>query len=278
MTQKVRFGTAGIPLSTLKPSAETGILRVTELGLSHMELEFVHGVSMKKETAEQIKKTAAENEITLSCHGSYYINLNSLEKEKQIASIRRIFDAANVGGWCGAKAITFHPAYMQGAPESQVAKTVRQNLEIVLEQMKTHKVQSRLKPETTGKPVQWGSITELLQLHNDLPETEPYFDFAHVHARNNGRFKAKKDVFAVLDEIEKSDATIFKDMNMHMSGIEYSAKGEKNHVPLQDKKNDFPWKFVLECLKEYNVHGTVVSESPIIENDALLMKKYFENL
>lgn len=278
MAQKLRFGTAGIPLSTVKPSAETGILRVKELGLSHMELEFVHGVQMKQPTATAVKKAAIENDVTLSVHGPYYINLNSLEQEKQVASIKRVFDSAQVGYWCGADAITFHPAYIQGIPRNEVAKTVQQNIQVVLEKMKTQKVGSRIKPETTGKPTQWGSITELLQLHHDLPATSPYVDFAHLHARDNGRFKTKKDVTAVFDEIEKSDSKLLKDLNCHMSGIEYSIKGEKNHVPLESPKNDFPWKFVIESFKEYGVCGTVVSESPIIEQDALLMKKYFESL
>ena len=278
MAPKIRFGTAGIPLSTIKPSAENGILQVKKLGLSHMELEFVHGVQMKKPTASNVKKTASENDITLSVHGPYYINLNSLEPEKQAASIKRVFDSAQVGYWCGADAITFHPAYIQGVLRNEVAKTVQKNLQIVLENMGKEKVGSRIKPETTGKQAQWGSLTELLQLHQDMPLTSPYVDFAHLHARDNGRFKAKKDVIKVFDEIEKSDSKLLKDLNCHMSGIEYSIKGEKNHVPLQDKKNDFPWKFVIECFKEYGVHGTVVSESPLIEQDALLMKKYFESL
>jgi deoxyribonuclease-4 len=278
MTAKILFGTAGIPLSTKKPSAATGIERVKELGLEAMELEFVHGVKMGKETADEVKKKKEELGISLSVHGPYYINLNSIEKEKQKASMQRVFESAKVGNWCGAHAITFHPAYIQGMPREQVAKTVQKNLEEILEQMKQNKIESVLKPETTGKPSAYGSLEELLELHSRLPEIQPYVDFSHVHARDNGRFKTKNDVQQAFEAIEKCDKNLLKDLNMHLSGIEFTPKGERNHLVLQDKKNSFPYKWVLECLKEFNVSGTVICESPNIEEDALLMQKYFYQL
>lgn len=278
MAARILFGTAGIPLSTKKPSTQTGIERVKELGLEAMELEFVHGVNLKKETAEEVKKTAERLEIKLSVHGPYYINLNSIEKQKQKASMQRVFDSAKVGGWCGARAITFHPAYIQGMPREAVAKTVQKNLEEILERMKQNGIQSAIKPETTGKPSAYGSLEELLALYTQLPEVQPYVDFSHVHARENGRFKTKEDVKKAFEAIEKCDKDLLKDLNMHLSGIEFTPKGEKNHLVLQDKKNSFPYKWVLECLKEFNVQGTVICESPNIEEDALLMQKYFREL
>lgn len=278
MSATIRFGTAGIPLSTPNRSTPNGVAHVRALGLDAMELEFVHGVNIQAELASEIKKIAEKHEIALSVHGPYYINLNAIEKEKQHASIQRIFDSAKIGSLCGANAITFHPAYIQGMPLNQVAQTVQQNLEELLERLFQHKITAQIKPETTGKPTQYGSLTELLELHQKLPQIKPYIDFSHVHARDNGRFKTKTDVTKAFEEIEKSDSKLFKDLNMHMSGIEYAAKGEKNHLVLTDKKNDFPYQWVLECLHEFGVHGTVICESPNIETDALLLQKNFAKL
>ena len=55
---KLRFGTAGIPLSTPKPSTITGIEQVRKLGLDAMELEFVRRVNIKPEMAKKIKYVA----------------------------------------------------------------------------------------------------------------------------------------------------------------------------------------------------------------------------
>ena len=53
-----------------------------------------------------------------------------------------------------------------------------------------------------------------------------------------------------------------------MSGINFSEKGEKNHLMLEDKTNTFPYKWVLEELKEF----------PNIEFIALPLDKLKEKL
>ena len=88
----LRFGTGGVPLSVKDRSVISGINRLVELELDHMEVEFVHGVRMKREPAEQAGALAAEKGITLTCHGPYYINLNSEDAEKCTASVRRILE------------------------------------------------------------------------------------------------------------------------------------------------------------------------------------------
>ena len=67
-----------------------------------------------------------------------------------------------------------------------------------------------------------------------------------------------------------------KSMHMHYSGIEYTEKGERKHLPLQ--KSDAKWKDFLKVLKKRNIEGTVVCESPLLEEDTLLLKKEFDKL
>ncbi len=43
---RLRFGTAGIPISTLQHNTINGIEQVRKLGLENMELEFVHSVNI----------------------------------------------------------------------------------------------------------------------------------------------------------------------------------------------------------------------------------------
>jgi deoxyribonuclease-4 len=65
-------------------------------------------------------------------------------------------------------------------------------------------------------------------------------------------------------------------MHIHISGIEYTDKGEKNHLNLQE--SDMNWEDLLKVLKEFRVKGVVISESPNIEGDAILMKKKYEEI
>jgi deoxyribonuclease IV len=277
MKSSILFGTAGVPLTTKKRDTLSGIKRVKELGLQAMELEFVHGVRMKPELAGEVKKIAEKNDISLSIHGPYYINLNSKEPEKRDASRTRILDSMKIGSHAGVGYVTFHPAFFQKMDTEQVFQTVKKQLQKIMDEREKKKYSANIKPETTGKPTQFGSLTELLRMYSEIG-IPPYIDFSHVHARDNGRFKKKEDVRAAFEEVEKTDSQLLKTLNMHMSGIAYSEKGERNHLVLQDSKNDFPYKWVLDSLKEFDCKGTVICESPDMEKDALLMQAYYREL
>ena len=81
------FGTAGIPISAKTRTAQAGIERIQELGLGCMEVEFVHGVKMRPETAHEAGELAAERRVSLSAHAPYFVNLN--------ASLRRWWPAGS---------------------------------------------------------------------------------------------------------------------------------------------------------------------------------------
>lgn len=59
-------------------------------------------------------------------------------------------------------------------------------------------------------------------------------------------------------------------LHIHMSGIEYSAKGERNHLPIAE--SDFDLQALLKALHLRACAGRILCESPKMEEDALLMK------
>src|SRR5690349_4778251 len=106
---KLRFGTGGMPFTTQKSGGlQAGIRRIAELGLQHMELEFVQQVFVKEEDAPVIKQLAADQDVTLSVHGSYYVNLASEDRPRWHASISRVVQAALRGDAAGAESVTYH--------------------------------------------------------------------------------------------------------------------------------------------------------------------------
>lgn len=262
------FGTAGVPHSAKGRDSASGIERVGELGLGAMELEFVRGVNMGRETAKLVGKAGRKNAVALSVHAPYYINLNSEEKSKREASRKRIMDSARIGEVCGAEIVTFHPAYYGKSSGKSTMKAVEEALGDLLEGMRGMKI--RLAPETTGKGSQFGSLDETLELCRRLKEIEPMVDWAHLHARGNGCLKNAGDFGA---EIRKIPGKFLKRLHMHVSGINYSAKGERNHLNM--KESDFNYIAMLEALEKNDVKGIVISESPNLEQDALLMKEYY---
>ena len=61
-----------------------------------------------------------------------------------------------------------------------------------------------------------------------------------------------------------------KRLSCHISGIEYTQKGEKNHLPIQE--SDLDLEAVLKALHKFKCGGRILSESPIMEEDAQLVK------
>ena len=84
------FGTAGVPISSRDGSTLSGIKRIKELGLGSMEIEWVRGVRMSDDLANQVKKLSNDLDIKLTAHGPYWINLNSEDKIKLEQSKERV--------------------------------------------------------------------------------------------------------------------------------------------------------------------------------------------
>ncbi|MBW3020129.1 TIM barrel protein, partial [Candidatus Woesearchaeota archaeon] len=133
--KKLNFGTAGVPITSPSRNLIEGIPHVKRLGLDSLELEFVQQVYVKTEQTKEIKKISEDNEVYLTCHGQYYINLNSKEPEKLVASQKRIYQAAKIADMCGAKFLTFHAGFYLGQDKEEVYKKIRDALEEVKEKL-----------------------------------------------------------------------------------------------------------------------------------------------
>lgn len=272
--KKLIFGTAGIPLSTEKPNTVNGIERVRELGLGAMELEFVHSVNLNDEKAKEVKKVAKKNEIELTCHGQYYINLNSLETAKVKGSVQRILNAARIANIAGAKSLTFHAAFYMKMEKEKVYENVKTELQSVVKTLQSEGNEIWVRPEFMGKQTQFGDLEELIRLSEDIEQVLPCIDFAHYHARYNGKMNSYENFADVLEQIEKRlGKEALHNMHIHTSGINYSEKGEKNHIPLQE--SDLKYEELIKAWKDFGIRGIVISESPVIEKDALLMQKIY---
>lgn len=77
-----RFGTVGSPISKPKnPGGSVGgTLHIRTLELSALELGWVRSVRVGEKTCAKIKATGEENDVALSVHAPYYINLTPTRK------------------------------------------------------------------------------------------------------------------------------------------------------------------------------------------------------
>ncbi|MBQ3642038.1 TIM barrel protein [bacterium] len=247
------------------------------MNLDGLEVEFVHGVRMTEANQELVREYTKQNNMILTCHGPYYINLNSQEPEKIEASIQRIIETARMGKAIGAYSITFHAAFYMKQEPDEVYKTVYKSMETICSTLEKEDNDIYIRPETTGKGTQWGTLEEIVQLSKEFKYVLPCIDFAHVHARNNGIYNTYDEFCRMLEYTgNELGVDVFNNFHAHLAGIEYSVKGEKNHLILQE--SDMNYKDLLKAFKKFDVKGALVCESPNIEDDAKLLKEYYLSL
>ena len=275
---KIRFGTAGIPFSTKIPNTINGIERIRELKLDAFEIEFVRSVNIKsEETAALIRKTAKKNDVVMSCHGQYYVNLNSLEDKKIEASKERIYHAAKVASMCGAFSATWHMGFYMKQDPKKVYTRIKRELKSVVKRLDNDGIKIDVRPETTGKKTQWGNLKEILKLSQEIERVKPCIDFGHMHARYNGANNTYDEFCEILQDVKEAlGRRELNNMHIQVCGIEYSEKGERRHLPF--KGSDCNLKDMCKAFKKYKIKGSVIVESLLMEQDVLYMKKIYNSV
>lgn len=273
----LHFGTAGIPNSTPKKSTVNGIRRVWELGLDAMEIEFVRGVRMGVDMAHEVRSVATELGVILTVHAPYYINLNSADSGKVEASIKRIVESAYIGFEAGAWSVVFHSGYYGDFDSITSYNNVRNSIKKIVSELRDRGIDVWIRPEVMGGISEIGSLEEAVKLSQDIGENVlPCIDFAHLHARSLGKYNSYNEYRRVMEFIEESlGREALSNMHIHISGIEYGSKGEVKHLNVSE--SDLNYADIMKTLKEFNVSGVVISESPNLEEDALIFKRYYQS-
>jgi len=275
----VLFGTVGSPLKTPKPGGTVnGIAYSRELGLDALELAWVQSVRVSDETCAAIKAAAAFHNVALSVHAPYYINLNAQEPETLEASRERLLKAARAGWKCGATDIIFHPGSYHGQPPAEVYARIKDQLTELTAILRAEGALVRLRPETTGKAAMFGGLEEVLALSREVAGVAPCIDFAHLHARaGNGAVNSYEEFTAILRLVAAElGPRGLHDMHIHLSGIDYGPRGEKEHLALAEA--DLRYRDLLQALLDFGIQGRILCESPKMEDDALLLRQTYEEL
>ncbi len=260
--ERIRFGTVGSPQTTPASGTPAAIKHIRELGLDHLEIAWVQSVRVSDEMCAQIKAAAEQHNVTLSIHAPYYINLNSQTDELMQKSDERLLMAARKGFLAGARDIIFHPGSYHEQPREVVSARARDKLLEITAILRKEGVDVILRPETMGKSAMCGSLEDVLEWSRDVPGVQPCIDWAHLHARTgNGSFNSYDEFAAALEKIKTmlGEDALGK-LHFHMSGIAYTAKGEKEHVPLNEA--DIHYRELIQAWVEYGVAGTCAVEAP----------------
>ena len=269
-----RFGTVGSPSATpKKPGGSVGGIQYTrEIGLDALELAWVQGVRVSETTCQAIRDTAEENDVALSVHAPYYINLNC-DEEKWLRLRKYLIDAAYFGNLAGATDIVFHPGTYFGRSVEEVLEVVIPRLQGCQDEVRASGNPVILRPETMGKSAVIGSLEDSLALARAVPGVIPCIDFAHLHARpGDGSMNTYQEWMLVLDSYRQAlGEKSMENLHIHLSGINYGLKGEKNHLILEEA--DFDFKALMQALADSGAKGRIMCESPVMEVDALKFRE-----
>jgi deoxyribonuclease-4 len=273
MANSFRFGTVGSPISTpKKPGGSVGaILRLRELGLDALELGWVRAVRVTEETCAAIRACAGEQDVKISIHAPYFINLNASDDE-WVNSRKRLMDAAFYGNLAGATDIIFHPGSYFGKPPAEVLPLATQRLEGCMLELRSAGNPVVLRPETMGKSAMLGSLEDTLEMAKSVKGVVPCIDFAHLHARpGDGSVNTYEEFSSILEQYGNAlGSQALSDLHIHLSGIKYSEKGEREHLRIQE--SDLNLEGLFKALHDFHGKGRILCESPVMEDDAIYMK------
>jgi deoxyribonuclease-4 len=251
----IRIGQAGIPLSCKGRTNKDGIVYTHKsLDLNAIEIQFVRGLYvLSDEEALFIKDYASKNDIEIHVHAPYYLNLAG-DHEEITMSFEKIMKSAQMANNIGSKTLIIHPGfYGEYNPK------------------KTAKLMIKLAMETMGKQKVFGSLDEIVDVCTHVKEVIPVLDLGHIHARGNGSIQEREDYEAIF---EKLRPLRLRHYLMHITGVLYENGNELYHVPI--KKGDMPLAPLIEVILDRNLNVTLISESPLLEHDAVYIRLQVE--
>jgi deoxyribonuclease-4 len=263
----IRIGIAGIPLSAKGKGTEAGIIKLHELGLDAMEVQFGRNVYMTEEAAGESAAVAKKEGVSMSVHAPYYVNLTSKSEQTREKSKDWIMKSARVAAALDATIVTIHAA------REEQPDVVRESFRDIVKALKNEKITVPLGIETMGDLGEFGSLDDVLEVVSHVPGTDVVIDVAHIYARTDGGLKKLSDFEEVFDRVM---AVKKSPLHIHFSGIEYKNSREVRHVPLGHGGPDM--KLFARALLDTGCDATVICESPLLEGDALKLKAVFNAL
>jgi len=268
----IRIGQAGIPLSCKGRTNKDGIVYTHKiLDLNAIEMQFVRGLYvMSDEESQFIKEYSEENDIEIHVHAPYYINLAG-DGEDVDLSFEKIKNSAYMADRMGAKTVVIHPGFYGENSEKKAMKKIIKNTKKLTGMLKKEKIKSKIGIETMGKQKVFGSLDEIIEVCTNVKDVIPVIDMAHIHARCNGCLKERKDFENIFEKLKPLK---LKHYLIHLTGVLYENGNEYYHLPI--KKGDMPLAPLIEIILDNRYDVTLISESPLLEHDAVYIRLQIE--
>ena len=289
----LKLGPAGVPLSCKGRTIVEGMDDITVLGLETMEIQTVRQVQPHHfDQYWQAGILSHKTDFEMNVHGPYYGELLGSRRERN-RTLAKMESSMQVGKIGNARHMVCHVGpYGEYEPGTEANEEVANILAGVVERVRSiwgveeeeeeysafpwvHKEEPTLVAvETSGQQELWGTVEEVLEVVNHLPGTVPVLNMAHIHARGHGRLKTSEDYAELFDQARKTIGG--KKFYCHFAGVEHRMGNAQHYT--QIKKSDLKFEPFAEYLAEEGdwMDITIISDSPLLEHDAMYMVQHYE--
>ncbi len=281
-----RFGSAGNPQAFYDAGYQSSVQMPAWLASQNLgayEYQCGRGVNIGFLQARLIGEAAAANDVVLSIHAPYYINLASTDSEKQNKTIGYILSSLQIAREMGATRVILHPGSAMMAPSRAMALSLAIDLfkkAISLADEQQLLVKCQLCPEVMGKNNQLGDLEEVITLCRQDDRLVPCVDFGHLNARTQGGLKTKADYQAACDLIANTlGYERLKHLHIHYSRIEFSRGGEKKHHRLEDRQYGPDFYPLAQVIADNLLEPVIICESNGTQAaDAAQMQEIYQSI
>lgn len=281
---RVRFGPSGNSEIFYQAGNKTSLQApawLKSVGLDAYEISFGRGYRMGSDMARQIGEEAVKNDVMISAHAPYYINLANPSDEMAEKSFNYIFTGLKMLRELKGKHLVVHIGSQGTVPREQAIDLISKRLDVLIKMVYERGYSDLfICPETMGKHGQIGSYKEIIDLCAKDKILVPAFDFGHIYAFSLGQFGTYEDYKKVFEYgIEKLGYERIKNCHIHFAKIEYGAKGEIRHLNYSDDNFGPDFEPLARVLKDLNLTPFIICESKDkMAEDALIFKQIYESL
>jgi deoxyribonuclease-4 len=268
----IYLGPAGVPLSCKGRTTLEGVEHTQDLGLNAMEIQFVRGIQMDEEYALEVGEVARRADIRLGVHSPYYTNIASDDEETIEKSVDKIAASGYFGDIMDAEIVVAHTGFFTSMDEEETRATAIDSAATIRDHFDDDKFVPDLGLEVMGKKQTYGDLDEIITLCQEVDGIRPVIDFAHVHARSGGGLQTADDFHDVFDKLEPLD---LDHIHSYFTGVVYEDESEVHHTPI--KKSDLDPEPLYEAVLERDLDITIISNSPLVEHDAMELKLALES-
>ncbi len=223
----------------------------------------------------------AANDIAVSCHAPYYINLCNPDDAEVVKSFGYIKKSVRAINLMGGKRVVFHTGYFGKLGTDDAVKLAAERLRVLIAHLdETGAGDFILCPEAMGKPSQLGTYRQVIELCKIDERLIPAYDFGHINSLTGGGLRGYGDYKEIFDyTIGHLGRGKTEKLHIHFSKIQYGAKGEIRHLDFTDEKYGPDFEPLMQVLSDYRLLPRVICESSEnMAEDALQMKRYYDKI